>query len=60
MTRRLDKYIIVYYDVLEADGFDFSFNIGIEVRDDISWAFSYKYVYSIINSLPKKVKIARR
>lgn len=60
LTRRWDKYTIVYYDVLEADGFDFSFNIGIEVRDDVSWAFSYKYVYSIINSLPKKVKIARR
>jgi hypothetical protein len=60
LTKRFDKFKIVYFEVLEADGFDFAFNIGIEVRDDISWAFSYKYVYSIINSLPKKVKIARR
>jgi hypothetical protein len=60
LTKRFDKFKIVYFEVLEADGFDFAFNIGTEIHDGVRWNFTYKYVYTVINTVPKKVKIARR
>jgi hypothetical protein len=60
LNLRFEKFKTVYFDVLEADGFDFAFNIGIEDKDNIRWFFSYKYVYRIIDSTPKKVLIQRR
>ena len=57
---RFEKIKEVYYDVLKADGFEFAFNIGIQEINNFRWVFSYKYVYRIIETTPKKVLIQRR
>ena len=57
---RFKTYCLVYYDVLLAEGYDFAAHFGIEESEDGVYYFTYNYMFTIVDNVPKQVKIRRR
>ena len=52
------KFVVRYYDIIVADGFDFRYNIGSEESRKVVMYFTYNYQYQIfIEDKMKQIKI---
>lgn len=59
-NKRRDETAIVYFDVLRADGYDFSLHVGMVEEEGREYFFTFHYFIQIYPSEPKRVKIFRR
>jgi hypothetical protein len=57
---RRDETATVYFDVLRADGYDFSIHVGMVEEEGREYFFTFQYFIRIYPSEPKQVKIFRR
>ena len=56
-TVRNTKHAEIYFDILNADGFNFGYNTGSSVHDEIEYFYSYNYYYCIL--VVEKIKIIK-
>lgn len=59
-NKRRDETAIVYFDVLRADGYDFSLHVVMVEEEGREYFFTFHYFIQIYPSEPKRVKICRR
>ena len=59
-NKRRDETATVYFDVLRADGYDFSLHVGMVEEEGREYFFTFHYFIQIYPSEPKRVKIFRR
>jgi hypothetical protein len=52
--------VIVFLDILLADGFDLSAHVGVCEKNDIHYYFTFRYAYCLSEREPIKVKIFKR
>lgn len=58
---RLEKCVTRYYDILKADGFNFSLYVGQMVQDNLEYYFLYNYCYHIyMSDNTKMINIYKR
>jgi len=57
---RADNTATVYFDILRADGYDFSTHVGTIEQEGKEYYLTFRYVILVIPSDPKRVKIKKR
>lgn len=58
--KRKGVFPIVFFDILLADGFDFSAYVGMTEKDKTDYHFTFRYYIHISVNEPKRVKIFKR
>lgn len=57
---RKDNTAIVYFDILRADGYNFSAHVGVTQDEGKEYFFTFHYIIRILPNEPRRVKIFKR